>query len=288
MDVVDLRRAAARGSPPRAELLDDRRRHGEADERQPRGRRQDKPDREQRERDEDQDAEARTRRGSRRRARAPAASTTPRGRRGSSAGRPPRSEDQLVAAETRASTVPMNGDRQAQGGRRPRRGAGRADRLGDELPDRPLSGGSAGGQRLPVGLPVERSGGGRLGRVGLLEDELAVPGVHANGVALGELALEQPQRERVLEQALDRALQRPRAVGRSQPASASTPAPRRSARAAARARRAVAHALRAAARRSRRSAPVRAGGTRRSRRSGSGTPAGSLGHRLGRARRSTS
>ena len=91
-----------------------------------------------------------------------------------------------------------------------------------------------------------------------------------------EVALEQPQRERVLEQALDRPLERPRAVGRI-PAGlgerllrgvgqleleAALGEPRRA-------------AARAAARRSRRAARARAAGTRRSRRSGSGTRAGS-------------
>ena len=70
--------------------------------------------------------------------------------------------------------------------------------------------------------------------------DLAELGVRADRVALGELALEQPQRERVLEQPLDRALQRPRAVGR-------VPArPRRSARARRRSARARARAPRAA------------------------------------------
>ena len=38
--------------------------------------------------------------------------------------------------------------------------------------------------------------------------------IHPDGVTLRELALEQPQRERVLDQALERPLERPRAVGR--------------------------------------------------------------------------
>ena len=55
----------------------------------------------------------------------------------------------------------------------------------------------------------ERSVAGGAG-----EDEVAVLGVDADRVAVAEVALEQPQRERVLEQPLDRPLQRPRAVGR--------------------------------------------------------------------------
>ena len=46
------------------------------------------------------------------------------------------------------------------------------------------------------------------------EPDLTELRVRADRVALGELALEQPQRERVLDQALDRALERPGAVGR--------------------------------------------------------------------------
>src|SRR4051812_25338050 len=48
----------------------------------------------------------------------------------------------------------------------------------------------------------------------LLEDEIAVLGVDADGVAFGEVALEEPKRERVLDQPLDRALQRASAIGR--------------------------------------------------------------------------
>src|SRR5690242_9082220 len=47
-----------------------------------------------------------------------------------------------------------------------------------------------------------------------LEHELAVLGVDADGVAVLEVALEEPQRQGVLEQALDRPLERPRAVRR--------------------------------------------------------------------------
>src|SRR5918995_6127197 len=46
-----------------------------------------------------------------------------------------------------------------------------------------------------------------------LEDELAVLRVDADRVAVGELALEQPLREGVLDQPLERALQRPGTVG---------------------------------------------------------------------------
>src|SRR5690242_1642912 len=57
--------------------------------------------------------------------------------------------------------------------------------------------------------------GGGCGRSpGLLEADLAVLGVHADRVAVGEVAFEQPQRERVLDETLDRALQRPGAVRR--------------------------------------------------------------------------
>src|SRR5439155_8906629 len=55
--------------------------------------------------------------------------------------------------------------------------------------------------------------GSRLGGPGFLEDQLAVPRVHVHGVAFHELALEQSQREWVLDQALDRALERAGAVG---------------------------------------------------------------------------
>src|SRR4051812_18893424 len=47
-----------------------------------------------------------------------------------------------------------------------------------------------------------------------LEHELAVLRVDANAVAVGEVALEQSQRERVLDHALQRALQGPGAVRR--------------------------------------------------------------------------
>ena len=45
------------------------------------------------------------------------------------------------------------------------------------------------------------------------EPDLAEFGVGPDRVAVREVALEQPQRERVLEQALDRSLERPGAVG---------------------------------------------------------------------------
>src|SRR5437879_3412349 len=50
--------------------------------------------------------------------------------------------------------------------------------------------------------------------VRLLEHELAVRCVDSHRVTVGEIALEQPHRERVLQQALDRALQRTRTVRR--------------------------------------------------------------------------
>src|SRR5688572_11525541 len=59
-----------------------------------------------------------------------------------------------------------------------------------------------------------RSDRGRGRRLSALEHELAVVRVDADGVALGEVALEQAQRERVLDDALDRALERAGAVGR--------------------------------------------------------------------------
>src|SRR5689334_215492 len=46
-----------------------------------------------------------------------------------------------------------------------------------------------------------------------LEHQIAVLSVDPDGVALAEITLEEPQRERVLEEALDRALERPGAVG---------------------------------------------------------------------------
>src|SRR6266566_10039866 len=54
--------------------------------------------------------------------------------------------------------------------------------------------------------------GCRRGCAGLLEDESGAVRVDADRVALTEVALEQPQRERVLDEPLDRPLQRPRAV----------------------------------------------------------------------------
>ena len=87
---------------------------------------------------------------------------------------------------------------------------------------------------------LSRSGCGGFGRRSLHEHEIAVLRVDADRVALAEVAFEQPQRERVLEQPLDRALQRPRAVGRVPARRRRSPAsPRRSARARARARRAA-------------------------------------------------
>src|SRR6185436_7591980 len=57
------------------------------------------------------------------------------------------------------------------------------------------------------------SGDGRRHR-GALEDELAVLRVDPDRVALGELTLEEPLRERVLDEALQRPLERTRAVRR--------------------------------------------------------------------------
>ena len=57
-------------------------------------------------------------------------------------------------------------------------------------------------------------GRGRLGDRGFLEHELPVLHIHPHGVPLVELALEQPERERVLDQALERTLERPRPVVR--------------------------------------------------------------------------
>src|SRR3954469_5423799 len=59
-----------------------------------------------------------------------------------------------------------------------------------------------------------RSRGGGLRSCGLVERELAVGNVDANHVALSEVALEEPQRERVFHEPLDRALEGARAVGR--------------------------------------------------------------------------
>src|SRR6201996_955228 len=64
----------------------------------------------------------------------------------------------------------------------------------------------------PFAPPGLRSGGG-LG-AGALEDEGAVGGVDADGVALDELALEDLQRQFVDQLLLDHPLQRPRAVDR--------------------------------------------------------------------------
>jgi hypothetical protein len=64
---------------------------------------------------------------------------------------------------------------------------------------------------------VRRAGladGRGLGDPGLLEHELAVPHIHQNGVAVGELVVEEPHGEGVLDESLDRALQRTRPVGR--------------------------------------------------------------------------
>ena len=59
-----------------------------------------------------------------------------------------------------------------------------------------------------------RSAGSAASRRSLREDELAVGGVDLDAVALGELALQQPQRQLVDELLLDHPLQRAGAVGR--------------------------------------------------------------------------
>src|SRR3954465_9984693 len=58
------------------------------------------------------------------------------------------------------------------------------------------------------------SSGGEDRFAGLREGQLAVRCVDADRVPIGEVAFEQTQRERVLEPALDRALQRARAIRR--------------------------------------------------------------------------
>src|SRR5262245_5779725 len=73
---------------------------------------------------------------------------------------------------------------------------------------------SAGATIVLMTRIVAKSGRGGLGRRRLLEGEPAVDRVDAHGLALLELALEQPERERVLDLALDRALQWPCAVRR--------------------------------------------------------------------------
>src|SRR4051794_31204017 len=73
----------------------------------------------------------------------------------------------------------------------------------------------AGRSRLPRRRRVGLDGLGRGGcRRGLLEHELAVLDVDADDVALREAAVEQSERKRVLDEPLQRALQRPRAVRR--------------------------------------------------------------------------
>src|SRR2546430_2419900 len=69
-----------------------------------------------------------------------------------------------------------------------------------------------GRRRLLAGRRLGDGGGHGRGR--LLEDELTVPRVDANGVALAELALEQSQGQGVLDQALQRPLEWPGAVRR--------------------------------------------------------------------------
>ena len=60
-------------------------------------------------------------------------------------------------------------------------------------------------------FPVDRSRGRRNG---LFEDQLAVVRIDPNDIAFRELALQEPQRERILDHPLERPLQRTRAVGR--------------------------------------------------------------------------
>src|SRR5262245_2895927 len=64
------------------------------------------------------------------------------------------------------------------------------------------------------GVSTVALGRGGLRRRCLCKDKLAVLEVDADRVAFGELALEEPQRQRVLDEALDCALQRAGAVGR--------------------------------------------------------------------------
>lgn len=129
-------------------------------------------------------------------------------------------DDRLGAPVQRGQERPEDADRHAERERRPEPARVEAERLGHDLPDSARLRRQRRRQgllRLPrhgVTVTLEYLGRGRLGGRSFVEAELAVLRVHANGVALGELALEQPQRERVLEQALDRALQRPGAVGR--------------------------------------------------------------------------
>src|SRR4029077_20865246 len=66
-----------------------------------------------------------------------------------------------------------------------------------------------GRRRLLARRPLGRS---RLAGACFLEDEVALPGVDENGVALGKLAFEKSQRQGVLDQALQRSLERPGAV----------------------------------------------------------------------------
>src|SRR5439155_13413475 len=58
------------------------------------------------------------------------------------------------------------------------------------------------------------SGDGGLARGGALEYEPAVLGVDPHDVALAEVAFEQPERQRVLHEPLDRSLEGPRTVRR--------------------------------------------------------------------------
>ena len=67
---------------------------------------------------------------------------------------------------------------------------------------------------VPERLPAAGLGGGRRDLLGHRQHELAVAGVHADGVALAEVALEDGQRERVDQALGDDPLERARAVGR--------------------------------------------------------------------------
>src|SRR5581483_11618605 len=95
------------------------------------------------------------------------------------------------------------------------RAAPAAERRGLSLPFEPWLERTAGTDPsgvCPSGLSRGLRGGRDRRR--LLEHQLAAARVDEDGVALVELVLEQPQGERVLDQPLERALQRPGAVGR--------------------------------------------------------------------------
>ena len=71
-------------------------------------------------------------------------------------------------------------------------------------PAAPLASWPARSSGVSSGGPLRRR---RLGHARLREDELAVLRVDAHRVALGEVALEQAQREWVLDEPLERALE---------------------------------------------------------------------------------